>query len=102
MANLKVDLLLSESQRRFTPLQRLLRQSANQESWTAGLLALLPASLQNDCRVSDIRNGSIIVVCRNAATATRLRFLAPELLSKLHDLADFRVAQRIEVRVSEF
>ena len=101
MSKLKIDDLLSERHRRFTPLQRLLRQAANQESWTAGLQALLPEELQRDCRVTDIRNGSITVVCCSAASATRVRFLAPELLSKLQDLAEFRAATQIQIRVSD-
>lgn len=101
MPKVKIDDLLSERHRRFTPLQRLLRQAANQESWTAGLRALLPESLQRDCRVTDIRAGNVSVVCNNAACATRLRFLAPELLSKLQDLADFRAATQMQIRVSD-
>lgn len=101
MPRFKIDELLSERHRRFTPLQRLLRQAANQESWTAGLKALLPEPLQRDCRVTDIRNGCITVACRNAASATRLRFLVPELLPRLQELADFRAATKIRVRVTE-
>jgi hypothetical protein len=101
VSKVKIDDLLSERHRRFTPLQRLLRQAANQESWTAGLHALLPESLQQDCRVTDIRAGNVSVVCSNAACATRLRFLAPELLSKLQQLADFRAATQMQIRVSD-
>jgi hypothetical protein len=101
VSKLKIDDLLSERHRRFTPLQRLLRQAANQESWTAGLRALLPESLQHDCRITDIRAGHITIVCSNAASATRVRFLAPELLSKLQELAEFRAATRVQVRVSD-
>ena len=101
MSKTKIDDLLSERHRRFTPLQRLLRQAANQESWTAGLQALLPEPLQLDCRISDVRDGYITVVCCSAASATRIRFLAPELLSKLQELAEFRGATQIQVRVSD-
>jgi len=101
VSKLKIDDLLSERHRRFTPLQRLIRQAANQESWTAGLQALLPESLRRDCRITDIHHGSITIVCCSAATATRVRFLAPELLSKLQELADFRAATQIQVRVSD-
>jgi len=101
VSKLKIDDLLSERHRRFTPLQRLIRQAAKQESWTAGLQALLPESLRRDCRITDIHRGSITIVCCSAATATRVRFLAPELLSKLQELADFRAATQIQVRVSD-
>jgi hypothetical protein len=101
VSKLKIDDLLSERHRRFTPLQRLLRQAANQESWSAGLRAILPESLRHQCRVTTIRDGCVTVVCDNAASATRLRFEAPELLSKLQELADFRAATQIQIRVSD-
>ena len=100
MSKLKIDDLLSERHRRFTPLQRLLRQAANQESWTSELQALLPEPLCRDCRVTNIRKQRVLVSCNNAASATRLRFLAPELLTKLQSLADFRHADEIVIRVA--
>lgn len=96
----KVFDLLSEQHQRFTPLQRLLRRAANQESWTAQLQALLPDRIRRDCRVVDVRGPIVLVVCRHAATATRLRFMAPDLLAQLTQLADFRGAQKIQIRVS--
>lgn len=101
MSRHKIDDLLSERHRRFTPLQRLLRQAGNQKTWTAGLQALLSEPLASECRITDIRGGRITVVCRTAASATRMRFLAPELLPKLQELADFSVASEIFVRVGE-
>ncbi|MFU8815886.1 MAG: DciA family protein [Pseudomonadales bacterium] len=96
----KVSDLLSEHHQRFTPLQKLLRRAANQESWTAQLQALLPDRLGRDCRVVDVRGSIVFVVCRHAATATRLRFMAPDLLGKLTQLGDFRAATKINIRVS--
>jgi hypothetical protein len=96
----KVSDLLSEQHQRFTPLQRLLKRAANQESWTAQLQALLPDRLCRDCRVVDVRGPILLVVCRHAASATRLRFLAPELVNDLAALADFRAVQKIQIRVA--
>jgi hypothetical protein len=96
----KVSDLLSEQQQRFTPLQRLLKRSANQESWTAQLQALLPEGVCRDCRVVDVRGPTIVVACRHAASATRLRFLAPELVAEMAKLADFRGANKMQIRVA--
>lgn len=100
MSRSKIDDLLTERHRRFTPLQTLLRRAASQEAWTAQFQALLPAPLNRDCRVSDIRGDTIMVACRTAASATRLRFLADQLLPELVQLADFARARRIQIRVS--
>jgi hypothetical protein len=96
----KIDDLLREHHRGFTPLQRLLRRAADQESWTRQLRALLPELLARDCKVTDVRGPTVVVVCGNAGTATRLRFLAPELIEQLRQLADFRAARELQIRVS--
>ena len=101
MSSDKIDDLLSERHRRFSPLQRLLRQAADQESWTAELQAFVPETMRAQCRVGDIRGNRAIIVCQNAACATRMRFLVPDLLKKLKGLADFRAVDEIRVRVSD-
>lgn len=101
MSRHTIDDLLSERHRGFSPLQRLLRQAADQDSWTAQVQALLPKALRAQCRISDVRGNKAVIVCQNAACATRVRFLAPELLEKLNALADFRGVREIQVRVSD-
>jgi len=96
-----IDDLLSERHRRFSPLQRLLKRAAQQQSWTAELQAVVPESLRAQCRIGDIRGSRATIVCRNAACATRIRFLAPQLLKQLKNLADFRGVEEIQVRVSD-
>ncbi len=100
VSKLKINDLLTERHKRFSPLQRLLRNAANQESWSAELQTLLPEPLCRDCRVTNVHKHRISVLCNNAASATRLRFLAPELLTKLRTLADFRNADEIVIRVA--
>lgn len=100
MSKRKIDDILTERHRRFTPLQKLLRRAANQEVWTAQLQALLPEPLSRDCRITDIRGEVAVVVCRNAASATRLRFLADELQTELEKLSDFRGIRKLQIRVS--
>lgn len=96
----KIDDLLSERHRRFSPLQKLLRRSANQQSWSAQLRAVLSTPLAHDCSVTDVRGDTAIVVCRTAASATRLRFMTDELLRELNQLADFRDVRHIRIRVA--
>lgn len=101
MSKHTIDDLLSERHRRFSPLQRLLRQAADQESWTAELQALVPEPLRSQCRIGDLRGKRATIVCQNAACATRIRFLVPELLEKLRHLADFCEVEDIQVRVND-
>jgi len=100
MSKWKINDLLHERHRGFSPLQKLLRQAGNQESWTSQLRAVLPEHLAKDCRVMDVRGALIVVVCGNAGTATRLRFMAPDLVDQLHQLADFRAVDTLQIRVS--
>ena len=100
MTRHKIDDLLSQRHRRFSPLQRLLGRATDQEVWTAELQALMPETLRTQCRIGDIRGTRAVIVCQNAACATRVRFLVPELLEKLRRLADFRSVDEIQVRVS--
>lgn len=100
MSQNKIDDLLSERHRRFSPLQTLLHRAANQDAWTAQLQALLPEPLRRDCRVTDVRGDTVVVLCGNAASATRLRFMADDLLLRLTQLSDFCRASRLQIRVS--
>jgi len=100
VSRVKINELLHERHQRFTPLQRLLRQAANQESWTAQLRALLPPTLQRDCQVIEVQGPIVVISCRNSASATKLRFLAPELAPRLAELSSFHGAREIRIRVS--
>jgi hypothetical protein len=100
MSKRKIEDLLRESHSGFSPLQKLLRQAANQDIWTATLRALLPDSMARDCRVTELRGTTLTIACRNNGSATRLRFMVPELLPALRELGDFRGVQDIRVRVS--
>ena len=96
----KINELLSERHQRFTPLQRLLQQASNQENWTAELHAVLPKPLARECRVSDVRGSVIVITCRNASSATKLRFMAGDIIEKLSHLATFSDARELQIRVT--
>lgn len=78
----------------------MLRRAADQHSWTAQFQALLPDPLSRDCRVTDIRGHVTLVTCSNAASATRLRFMKPDLLIELQQLADFKRVNDLQIKVS--
>ena len=99
MSRRKIDDLLEESHRGFSPLQKLLRQAGNQSTWTDQLRAVLPETIAKECRVTDIQGPVVVVICRSAGAATRLRFMAPELVDRLRQLADFRNAQSLKIKV---
>ncbi len=100
MSLAKIDQLLNERHRRFSPLQRLLSQSAEQRAWTAELSSILPAGMQSACQVRALRGGELIVVCLDSATATRLRLMAPDLAAKLRALPHFTGIERIKAKVA--
>jgi len=100
MSKRKIDDLLHERHQGFSPLQKLLRQANNQTSWSSQLKAVLPDAMARDCSVTDVRGTIIMVSCSNAGTATRLRFMAPELVIQLRQLADFRAVQELHIKVS--
>jgi hypothetical protein len=100
MSGRKIVDLLQERHRAYSPLQKLLRQSGNQSSWTAQLSAVLPDGLARECRVIDVRGSVVVVVCSNAGAATRLRFMAPEIVRNLAGLADFRGVTTMQIRVT--
>lgn len=101
MPTRKIEDLLSEHHRRFTPLQRLLSQSANQKQWTAELRALLPKPLQHEVEVSDIKGTVALLLCQSASAATRLRFLIPDLTPQLSELQSFSRVKEFRIKVSQ-
>ena len=98
----KIDDLLNEGHRRFTPLQRLLKSSANQRQWTQALRALLEAPLCHEVEISKVDGKTAWITCSSAAAATRLRFLMPELTPQLQALQSFSHIADFKIKVSNF
>jgi hypothetical protein len=99
VANRKIDSLLSSNQHPASALARLLGHAARQDAWTAQLRALLPQELASECRIGNVRDHVLTVHINNAAWATRLRFLVPELLQSLNRLADFTTVTDVRLKV---
>jgi hypothetical protein len=99
LANRKIDTLLSSGQPPSSALARLVRHASLQDAWTDQLRALLPQDLASECRVANVRDHVLTVHINNAAWATRLRFLIPQLLESLRHLADFTSVNEIRLKV---
>ena len=61
---------------------------------------MLPKALARECRVSYVRGSVIVVTCRNAASATKLRFMAADIIDRLSHLAAFSDARELQIRVT--
>ena len=99
MSKRKIDDLLSSRQSHHSRLTHLLKHAASQASWTAQLQALLPADLADHCRVADLSNACLTIQVTSASWATRLRFMAEDLLPSLQRLSDFGSIQEIRLQV---
>ena len=100
MPTRKIVDFLTEDHRSYTSLSKLLNQSSLRQAWTDEVSELLPAPLDKACRVAGIQGTSLVIVCDNAAVATRLRFEAPQILPKLRALSHFAHVDDVRVKVS--
>jgi len=81
-------------------LHSLLRRADEQTGWTRALRAILPQEIGRECRVVDIRGPVLVIGCRSAATATRLRFTTTEIIADLQGLADFSGVSEIRLKIT--
>ena len=96
----RIKNLLQQHNGQHSPLQKLLRRSAKQRAWTAEFRAVLDAPMRYEVEVTDIRGSQVYLLCRSAAVATRLRFMADDLMSKLQPLASFAEAKELKIRIA--
>lgn len=100
----KIEELLEEGHRRFTPLQRLLKTANDQKMWTAQFRALLKETTDenfpNQFEITRIDGNTAHVQCTNAAVATRLRFMVPDLLPSLNNLQAFNGVDTLHLTVT--
>ncbi len=95
----KINELLASGQPTHSPLQKLLQKANAQIGWTRDLRAVLPPELARDCRVLDIRGPVLVIGCRSAATATRLRFDSSAIIQDLNGLQDFSGVNEIQLQI---
>lgn len=100
MSTRKIEDLLNEGHSRFTPLQRLLATAGNQKQWTSEFRALIDHPIRHAVQITDIKGDTAFVLCTNAACATRLRFMLPEVRPALCKLQSFSRVVDFKIRVS--
>ena len=97
--NRKIEHLLAADHPHRSVLRNLLNQAEMQVSWTRALRAVLPDGIRQDCRVIAVQGTVLVIGCRTAAAATRLRFIGPEILSDLGQLSDFSGVSSLKIQV---
>jgi hypothetical protein len=97
----KIENILCEDRTRYSPLQKLLHNSANQKAWTAEFRAVLDAPLKYNVEVTNIQGPVAHILCRSASAATRMRFKAPEILPFLNQLSSFSQVLSFNLRVAD-
>ena len=80
-------------------LQKLIRHTSDQRAWTNQVKAALDDNLKNQVEVSDIKGTTLIINCRSAGVATKLRFKQQDLLEKLRPLSAFRQVNEVVFKV---
>ena len=97
----RIQDLLQQKNGQYSSLQKLLNRTANQRAWTAEFRAVLDAPLRYEVEVTDIRGPNLFLLCRSAAAATRLRFMAEDFLEKLRPLASFAQIRVQKLRIAQ-
>ena len=80
-------------------LQKLIRHAANQRAWTDQVRAAIGNKLKSQVEVSDLRGTKLVINCRSAGVATKLRFAQQDLLEKLQPLSAFSHVDEIVFKV---
>ncbi len=100
MTTERVKDLLQQHDKQYSTLQKLLQRSDNQRAWTAEFRAVLEGPMRYEVEVTDIRGPYVYLLCRSAAAATRLRFMADDVISKLQPLASFAETKELKLRIA--
>ena len=80
--------------------KKLLEHATLQRQWTDAFRSIFPPGQTDQYSVTDVRNGKITIHVGDSASATRLRFQAPEILQKLSVLQDFAGSEELNVRIN--
>ncbi len=62
---------------------------------------MLPDKLANFCQIRSYRNGSMVLETSTGSAATQLRFMQPQLLTKLKKSTQFSAVQTITIKIAE-
>ncbi len=82
-------------------LAELCQRAVQLESLSTKLTQLLPNELANECKVGSFNKGCLLLTTTNAAWASQLRYLIPELRDKLRKEAGLYQLSSIKIAVDE-
>ena len=80
------------------PLSEIINQIARLQHLSQTLRGALPAPLEQHCQVANVRGQSLLLHADTAAWATRLRYMAPTLVTALQNQG-YPGIQHITVKV---
>lgn len=78
-------------------LQRIERELKAQKTLLTDVRQCLPADLAKHCAAAQLREGTLVLHTDSPAWATRLRYLAPQLVSVLAD--EYPALREIKIRL---
>ena len=77
------------------------QRSVQLEELSNKLIQYLPENLAKECQVGSFNKGCLLLITRNAAWASQLRYIIPELRDKLRKEAGLYQLSSIKIAVSE-
>ena len=63
------------------------------------LVSALPTKLAQFCSIASYRNGSLVLLAQTGSAATQLKFMQPQIFSKLRKSNKFRALQEINIKI---
>ena len=88
------------AQRSLLTVTEALHRSVNQRSWTAEFRSILDAPLRYEVGVAIFAGRTYCFLCRSAAAATRLRFMANDLVPEVAAIASFAQVRELKLRIA--
>ncbi len=81
--------------------ERMVVRSKQLASLNRHLETHLPAPLAQHCHIANYRDNELVLVADNATWATRLRYLAPDLITALQKTPVFKGLKNVHCRVAQ-
>lgn len=93
----RIDKLIRNSD---TLLDNYVQIAQQLSALNALLKTVLPVTVRNHCQIANYRDGCLIIQATNAAWATQLRYLIPDIQVKLQAIPQFKDVQTIRYFVA--
>jgi len=76
-------------------LKKLLNKTKQLRKLDQDFQTILDPQLTKHCKIANLRNDCLIIIADNATWATRIRYMAPDLLEKLKNKPNFQQVKTI-------